>query len=719
MQFLRDGRQKILRTRLYGDQEFTRFELELLHTPILQRLYNLKQLGFADRVYPDAIHSRFNHIIGATEVVEDMAGRLLTWLKSHSAQSFTYSPLSKQEAHVWQTEAVKASTLAEKLERRLPALRLMALLHDLTHAAFGHTLEDEVSVFDEKHDDPKRQQRFFDSLVAQVLYIWCTEERLQSFEAKTLEELSNLELSNGHKREKGWAEELAASLGGTDRNRLAEHLRDLELAFFLLLHLDFMHNHDAPIEAIPTSLLVSEAAKVLDPSVVSLDFVLHRDMFMIDLVGNTICADLLDYARRDADNAGLRVQFDDRFLRYLCLAPVEGDLSPTHGPCIRTAIQIFAEKMRHDVLSEMSGILKARYLINERILFHPTKCAAGAMLGTAVQLLGLRDLPGWMQVLGDQEFLRSLMTIANQLETFASKLSAQPKLAEPVSWREFVRALWPADPHTVDLILQTVAWLVPKGATAKNLTDVDISQLVLRAQSARNVVWRLVSRRYPKLAYRLRMAHHTGGESDEDIAKMYSEPKARYDLERRIEQLCHLPTGSIFVHCPKRRTSLKVAEVLVVGADLGKAAQLWNVAKVSPEGLKPYQDEIIAIQDMYRSIWQLHAYLDLSQWEKQPLVAAALERELGFPNDRLLFKELTHQTENVYDLLAGPLNEEIPLKWLPQVIERVDEELVSSRSRLAGPIENTSAKLRKLIHAVVADENKKEQLGLPGMEKTS
>src|SRR5438270_9961551 len=78
MQFLYDQpRPKVLRTRLYGDQEFSRFELELLHTPILQRLYNLKQLRFADRVYPDAIHSRFNHVIGATQIVEIMAHRLL------------------------------------------------------------------------------------------------------------------------------------------------------------------------------------------------------------------------------------------------------------------------------------------------------------------------------------------------------------------------------------------------------------------------------------------------------------------------------------------------------------------------------------------------------------------------------------------------------------------------------------------------------------------
>lgn len=51
MEFLRsDKANKIVRTTLYEDQEFSLWELEIIHTPIFQRLYDLKQLGFADRV---------------------------------------------------------------------------------------------------------------------------------------------------------------------------------------------------------------------------------------------------------------------------------------------------------------------------------------------------------------------------------------------------------------------------------------------------------------------------------------------------------------------------------------------------------------------------------------------------------------------------------------------------------------------------------------------
>jgi HD superfamily phosphohydrolase len=39
-----------IRTALYDDQRFYKTEVDLLHTPALQRLYDLHQLGFSDRV---------------------------------------------------------------------------------------------------------------------------------------------------------------------------------------------------------------------------------------------------------------------------------------------------------------------------------------------------------------------------------------------------------------------------------------------------------------------------------------------------------------------------------------------------------------------------------------------------------------------------------------------------------------------------------------------
>lgn len=708
MDFLRLGsKPKVIRTRLYGDQEVSRFELELLHTPIVQRLYELKQLGFTDRVYPDAVHSRFNHVLGVAEVVQRMVKRLITWLKEHPDEEFAFDRDGTDAT-------VSAKALAEQLELKLPALRLMGVSHDLTHAAFGHTLEDEVNVFDEKHDSPRRQALFFNALVAQLLYLWCSEARLLTFNASAFQDISDLRISADFKDEKRWAEDLAEYLEKGERRKLASNLRDLELAFRLLLHLDFVHEpeHQAAAQA---DLLVTHVAEIMDNSVPRHEFLLSRDVFLVDLVGNTICADLLDYARRDADNAGLHIQFDDRFLRYLCVVSVKGNLSPTGKSCIRTAIQIFTDKMRHDVLSEMSGVLKARYLLNERVLFHPTKCAAGAMLGTAVQLLDLRDLPGWMQVLGDRELVRVLVAIAANLETLGSKCGAQIGVPRAQTFREVIGSLWLVDQRMVTVLENAVGWMLPAAIDSKSLSSKDCELLMNRARSARNVLCKLTARRFPKLAYRLRNAHQTGGASDQTIAETYSLPKERYELERRVEDLCRLPMGSIFIHCPRRKTSLKVAEVLVVGSDLKVTSQLQDVTSISPEGLGPYQDEIRAIQEMYSSIWQFHAYVDVAYWDRQPVVQWVLERELKFLNDNLLTEELGHEPGGAFHLIAGPLRDEIPPALLSEVVERVDQE-VSAKMRL-GAGEELKDRLLRLIREVRAENSgtERSQPGLPGI----
>jgi HD superfamily phosphohydrolase len=709
MDFLRlDSRKKILRTRLYGDQNFSRFELEVLHTPLLQRLYNLKQLGFADRVYPDAIHSRFNHVLGATEMVERMAVALTQWLLRRGSATFTYAVRESEQAL---EETISAAELAELLKKRIRPLRLMGLLHDLTHTAYGHTLEDEVNVFAEKHDDPQRQARFFNALVGQMIYLWATEERLRDFDAVIMESLSHLSVSPTDIRK--MAEELAEHLSPEDRRVLAERLRELEFAFLLLSQIEFVHGDDHG-KAEQPSFLAGEVASIIDNSVAPMDFVLHRDVFMIDLVGNTVCADLLDYARRDADNAGLRVQFDDRFLRYLGVVSVRDKLSPTRQPCVRTAIQIFTNKMRHDVLSEMSAVLKARYIINERVLFHPTKCAAGAMLGTAVQMLGLAQLPGWMQVMGDQEFLRVLGTIGRHIETLCHNVKVLPKGSRQ-TWADATKAYWTASPDMATVVQDAVARIVDSATEPGALTPEQLDRIQKRVRAARNVLWRLNSRRFPKLAFRIRDARHTGGASDETIARTYSAPQARYTLERTIEDDCNLPTGSIFVHCPKRKTSLKVAEALVVGSDLSKAAHLRNVTEVSPEGLGPYEHEIVAIEEMYRSIWQFHVFLDPTFWHKQPIVDWALSQKLGFPNDQLLVTEFADEPRGPYHLVAGALRHEIAPRWLPEVVERVDEE-IASRARFGEDLA-TEESLRAIIREVQAEIASGDggQLPLPGI----
>src|ERR1700687_5650863 len=320
---------KTVRTTLYGDQHFSLWELEIVHTPVFQRLYDLKQLGFADRVFPDAVHSRLNHVLGVAQRAEQMAKNLVRWLEEpiRASQSFEYA-LESENGKIC---TITAQDLAIRVREHIPAIRLIGLLHDLTHAAFGHTLEDEVRVFDEKHDDPIRQARFFDTLVSQLISIWSAELGLRHATDSLLESLRRLQADPSGTKER--TREIREALGKDPSQQLAVTLRDLELACIAMLHINYLHRDTK--QPPTTALLVSEVSQELDPERDPVDFCIHRDAIFVDIVGNTICADLIDYAERDSRNAGLRVQFDDRLLRYVAAVSVKDGLSPSTRPCIR------------------------------------------------------------------------------------------------------------------------------------------------------------------------------------------------------------------------------------------------------------------------------------------------------------------------------------------------------------------------------------------------
>jgi uncharacterized protein len=87
--------------------------LELIQAPEVQRLRRIRQLGLGHLVFPGAEHTRFGHALGAMALMQDTLSSL--------AEKGT--PISTEE----QTAALAA-----------------ALLHDVGHGPFSHTLEHEL-----------------------------------------------------------------------------------------------------------------------------------------------------------------------------------------------------------------------------------------------------------------------------------------------------------------------------------------------------------------------------------------------------------------------------------------------------------------------------------------------------------------------------------------------------------------------------------------------
>ena len=87
--------------------------MDLIQTPEVQRLRRIRQLGVGHLVFPGAEHTRFNHALGAMALMQDA-------LKSLSEKG---TPISSEEY----TAALAA-----------------ALLHDIGHGPYSHTLEHQL-----------------------------------------------------------------------------------------------------------------------------------------------------------------------------------------------------------------------------------------------------------------------------------------------------------------------------------------------------------------------------------------------------------------------------------------------------------------------------------------------------------------------------------------------------------------------------------------------
>jgi HD superfamily phosphohydrolase len=114
---------------VHKDLRLTDYERSIINCKEFQRLRYLKQLGFTYLVYTGAEHSRFSHALGTMHI----ASKILSSIEERGDTSFSND---------------------EKL-----LVRCYALVHDITHIAFGHTLEDELGFFPRHDNNRDRLQR--------------------------------------------------------------------------------------------------------------------------------------------------------------------------------------------------------------------------------------------------------------------------------------------------------------------------------------------------------------------------------------------------------------------------------------------------------------------------------------------------------------------------------------------------------------------------------
>jgi HD superfamily phosphohydrolase len=266
-------------------------EIDIIGTPEFQRLDGIKQLATAYLAYRGAKHSRFEHSLGTLHRADQMV------------RAINENPRRRAPVD----------------DRGWRLTRLTALLHDLSHIPFGHTLEDELGLL-ERHD---RNRPRMDALLVN------------------------------------------SEIGRIVTTSLA----------------DYENDGEAKSEW-------EELQEILDPEIETAEL---RRPYIRDIVGNTVCADALDYIERDLAACGMPGTIGTRFLDFLTITP---ESAPSQHRW-RTALSLEKRGMpRPDVESEVVKLLTYRYELAERVYFHHAKNSASVMLGRAVADSGLIPIQG-------------------------------------------------------------------------------------------------------------------------------------------------------------------------------------------------------------------------------------------------------------------------------------------------------------------------------------
>jgi uncharacterized protein len=100
-----------VRDPIHGFIRLTGEEADIVATPVFQRLRGIRQLAFANLVYPGALHTRFEHTLGVFHVTSLMAN------------------------------------VCKLDDEHTRLVRLAALLHDLGHGPFSHVSEGALDIF--------------------------------------------------------------------------------------------------------------------------------------------------------------------------------------------------------------------------------------------------------------------------------------------------------------------------------------------------------------------------------------------------------------------------------------------------------------------------------------------------------------------------------------------------------------------------------------------
>jgi HD superfamily phosphohydrolase len=522
---------KIITNSVQGDVYLNRLERLFMDSSPMQRLRRIRQLGTTHLVYPDATHTRFSHSLGTLRSAQDLLDVVLDQQNRREPQPDLFAEWIQRDPSDYDKRIAEVVTLT----------RLGALLHDVCHVPFGHTIEDDLSQLDSHDGNARRFERLWGQFTPEI------------------------------------------------RRHITPDLQ-WELRHLILSKEEQTKQSEYP--------------------------------FVADLVGNTICADLIDYLQRDHRHLGLPLELGHRFLEGMYVTTSD---HPHYAQRVVVELQRRGQD-RSDVISELLKYLRYRYEESERALTHHAKLAADAMIGKLLAMwrddlwvehagtfVPLTDdlrkdvdrTREFIQAVGDEE-LREIIEREEISESGDSPSTPQDQLIRFIDHKVVTvmeeSLAWHGDDGLLEAILKES--YTSAGRDSRRAAMVALCSGVLE----RNL--------YKRIGRSLAM--------DRDLAMSiwtrFGSPDERRRLELEAGRFLGLKNGWHFVlWIPKPTMGLKVAEVLVGGG-----------SHVST--LHSYSQRVREIYDSHEDLWAVSVYVHpelLDDKLKVEVLLAWLRERLG------------------------------------------------------------------------------------------
>lgn len=409
-------------------------------------------------------------------------------------------------------------------------VRLGALLHDIGHIPAGHTLEDELALLT-PHDYAERL-----NLIFEYEGWWGPADDIPAGERRPLGAVIN----------KAY-DDIVKAAGITRIDGTAATAVDVLL-----------------------ELISKGSAKARSGRQVDGEFdprTLRNGNLRIgvcrDIIGNTICADLLDYLHRDWLHLGRPRYFETRLLDYLEIR--------TRGPAkdadARLVINLrTADNVRADAVTAIIDLLESRYQLAEMALYHRAKTCAAAMLERA--LAELNDAAG--QALGERlkvllrfsdaqffQFVEDELGTIKASGADPARVSGARQLMRNLGLRRLHKVAYSKNVYTLAADAMAIQDLYASEKLDGAADDVG-AQPDADEASVSEVVSLAAKRRQPRPAPMTEDKGPAAFEHSRDAATR------RLNAMRLLELDFDLPAGSLVMYCPPRNMSSKIARVQVL-----------------------------------------------------------------------------------------------------------------------------------------------------------